>query len=349
MQRGSSYLADMSIHWHILGRAGADNALHVVVDSGQARASLLFDCGEGCLDDLRSSEVQAIDHLAFSHFHMDHVSGFDGFFRRNYNRPDLPVSVWGPTETIERMEHRFRGFVWNLHADQPGEWIVREIGEDRIGTARFLTHEAFRCRRQPDRPYRSPIVHEASFWHLEAQALPHGSIPSIAYRVVEAPRRNIDPAAMHRQGYLPGAWLKKVVDEEEGDEETLVEVAGRLVKVGEIRQDLLVTTPGASIAWLTDFRVEPGSREWAGLVAWLRGTTTLVCECQYRAADASLASKNAHMTADHVGRLAAEAGVGRLVLQHLSRRYGMIDWIAMRDEARAFFPRAELPAEWELR
>lgn len=339
----------MSIEWRILGRAGADNALHVVVDSGQARESLLFDCGEGCLDGLRASEVQAVDHIAFSHFHMDHVSGFDGFFRQNYNRPDVPVSVWGPPETIGRMGHRFQSFVWNLHADQPGEWIVREIGPETIGSARFFTSEAFACHRQPDRPYPVPVVQQASFWRLEARALPHGSIPSMAYRVVESPRRNIDPLALHRCGYLPGPWLKEVVDEAEGDEANLVEVAGRAVRVGEIRQELLVTTPGASVAWLTDFRVEPGSREWDDLVAWLRGTTTLVCECQYRASDAALAVKNAHMTADLAGRLAAEAGAGGLVLQHLSRRYRTDDWIAMRDEARAFFPRAELPAEWELR
>ena len=83
----------MAIEWQILGRAGADNALHVVVDSGQSRESFLFDCGEGVLDSLRPGEVQSVAYLAFSHFHMDHVSGFDGFFRLNYNRPDAPVTV----------------------------------------------------------------------------------------------------------------------------------------------------------------------------------------------------------------------------------------------------------------
>jgi ribonuclease Z len=81
----------MSIEWQILGRAGADNALHVTVDSGQSRESVLFDCGEGVLDSLRPAGVQAVAHLGFSHFHMDHVAGFDGFFRLNYNRPDAPV------------------------------------------------------------------------------------------------------------------------------------------------------------------------------------------------------------------------------------------------------------------
>ncbi len=338
----------MSIEWQVLGRAGADNALHVVVDSGQSRESLLFDCGERCLDGLRASEIQAVAHLGFSHFHMDHVAGFDGFFRLNYNRPDVPVEVWGPPGTVGIMEHRFLGFVWNLHAEQPGEWIVHEIGQEEIGAARFLAREAFAAQRQPNRPYLPPIVHRAAGWRLEARLLPHGSIGSVAYRVVESPRRNIDPAALRNYGYPPGPWLKDVANEQE-DESALVEVGGRSVKVGELRRALVVTSPGASIAWLTDFRAEPRTEEWAELVEWLSGTTTLVCECQYRAADAALAAKNAHMTADLVGRLAAEAGVGRLVLQHLSRRYTKAEWLEIRDEAKAVFPRTELPPEWNLR
>jgi len=337
----------MAIEWRVLGRAGADNALHVTIDSGRSRESFLFDCGEGVLDDLRPAEVQAVAHLCFSHFHMDHVAGFDGFFRHNYNRPDAPVNVWGPTGTIPLMEHRFQGFVWNLHADQHGEWIVREIGGETIGKASFLTREAFLAHRHPDRPYVAPVVERTGGWRLEARLLPHGSIASVAYRLVEAPKRNIDPAAMRNYNYVPGPWLKDVADETE-DEAVLVEVGGRSMRVGELRRELLVTTPGASIAWLTDFRVEPGTAEWSGLVAWLTGTTTLVCECQYLSADAALAAKNGHMTADLVGRLATEAGVGHLVLQHLSRRYSSKEWLAMREEARVAFPRAELPPEWAL-
>jgi ribonuclease Z len=340
----------MAIEWQILGRAGADNALHVVVDSGQSRESFLFDCGEGVLDSLRPGEVQSVAYLAFSHFHMDHVSGFDGFFRLNYNRPDAPVTVWGPAGTMDLMGHRFRGFVWNLHADQPGEWIVREIGPTSLSTSRFLAREAFTPpHRQPDQPRNGALLQQGRSWRLEGRLLPHGSIDSVAYRLIEAPRQNIDPAAMQRHNYLPGPWLRRIIEAAETEEESLVEIAGQSLRVGELRRELLVTSPGASLAYLTDFRVEPGTPAWEELVTWLTGTTTLVCECQYRAADIVLARQNAHMTADLVGRLAAEAGVGRLVLQHLSRRYSSEDWSEMRDEAAQFFPGTVLPPEWGLR
>jgi ribonuclease Z len=86
----------MSINFRVLGAAGSDNALFVQVDSGQAVERLLFDCGDGCLSQLSFGEIQAIDHLLFSHLHMDHVGGFDSFFRCTFDRNTKPNQIWGP-------------------------------------------------------------------------------------------------------------------------------------------------------------------------------------------------------------------------------------------------------------
>lgn len=71
----------MGIHHQVLGEPGRDNALLARVGTGQATHRLLFDCGEGCLSALSAAEVRAIDALFFSHLHIDHVAGFDGFLR----------------------------------------------------------------------------------------------------------------------------------------------------------------------------------------------------------------------------------------------------------------------------
>ena len=86
---------NMSINYQILGQPGRDNALFVEVNTGQSIHRLQFDCGEACLRDLPVSQIQAIDALLFSHFHIDHVAGFDSFLRSNYDRADRPVSIWG--------------------------------------------------------------------------------------------------------------------------------------------------------------------------------------------------------------------------------------------------------------
>lgn len=339
----------MAIEWQVLGQAGSDNALFITVDSGQSRESLLFDCGEGCLRDLRISAIQSVAHLFFSHFHMDHVSGFDTFFRHNYNKPDAPIQVWGPPGTIEVMWHRFRGFSWNLHADQPGEWLVKEISPGRLSTAGFFTREAFASIHQkPERPLDGPVLYQSADWHLESRLLPHGSIPSAAYRIVEEPRKNINPEALRSLELIPGAWLKDLADPGVPDSRT-VELIGQTLPLGELRAMLLTTTPGESLAYLTDFRIEPDTKAWDDLVKWLEGTTLLVCECHYRETDTPLAIQHSHMTANLVGRLASEAGVGRLVLQHFSRRYSTEERNALLDEVRSCFPRTEHPPGWSNR
>ena len=105
----------MSITFRVLGQVGRDNSLLVQVDSGHAIESLLFDCGEECLSELSIAEIQSIDHLFFSHLHMDHVGGFDSFFRCNFDRATKPNQIWGPPETARVLQHRFQGFLWNLH------------------------------------------------------------------------------------------------------------------------------------------------------------------------------------------------------------------------------------------
>ena len=80
----------VAITFQVLGQPGRDNALFVKVDTGQHLTRLLFDCGDGCPHALPFADVLATDHLFFSHLHMDHVGGFDAFFRANHNRDTRP-------------------------------------------------------------------------------------------------------------------------------------------------------------------------------------------------------------------------------------------------------------------
>src|SRR5215475_13860300 len=133
----------MSLTFRVLGTAGNDNALLVHVDSGQAVERLLFDCGEGCLSELALADIQAIDHLFFSHLHMDHVGGFDTFFRCTFGRDTKPNQVWGPPETARILQHRFQGFLWNLHEQMSGTWRVTDVSPEETRTVRFELQEAF--------------------------------------------------------------------------------------------------------------------------------------------------------------------------------------------------------------
>lgn len=338
----------MSIRGKLLGHPGADNAMLATVDTGQSQHRILFDCGQGCLNPLRQADIQSIEHLCFSHFHMDHVSGFDSFFRHTYNRPEVPVQVWGPEQTIEVMGNRFRSFTWNLHKRQPGEWIVRELRHDTIFGARFRTREAFaEAHEMTARKYGNNLVFSTPAFRIEAMPLPHHTISSLAYRVVEADRVNINPEALKKSRLAPGKWLQAVTDTNSGAGQT-VEVDGQHLLIEKLREDLLTTSPGESIAYLTDFRIEPGSSEWQQVTDWLSGTDLLVVECQYHSRDHALAVRNGHMTASEVGKLAVESEVRQVMPMHLSRRYGREEWAKLLAEVKTHFAGAAFPEHWKV-
>jgi ribonuclease Z len=334
----------MSITVQVLGDPGRDNAVLMQQDSGQGVARLLFDCGDGCVSRLPVGTVQEIDHVFFSHFHMDHVAGFDAFFRCTYNRTARLNHLWGPPGSAEVLSHRFRGYLWNLHGGQAVSWFVHEIHEDRVRTTRFALDETFaRPHAESDTP-RQPVVLDAGEFTVEALAMDHGT-PSLAYVVREAARVNVDPAKLAALGLPPGPWLKRVRGPRAEDKETIT-VDGATHRVAELQDALVTTTPGESAAYLTDFLLDDAAQE--RLAAALRGVMTVVSECQYRHADLDLARRNYHMTATQVAETARHAGVGRLVLFHLSDRYTATEWLAILAEAKGIFPATSFPEAWGL-
>lgn len=334
----------MSLFHRVLGAAGRDNALLVTIDSGKAVHRLLFDCGDGCLNDLAFAEVQAVDHVFFSHFHMDHVGGFDTFFRCTYNRASKPNHAWGPPGSGAILQHRFQGYTWNLVANQQADWHVHDVHPERVESRRYTLAEAFATAHDAGtRAHAAPIVTAGDFT-VEALVMNHGT-PSIAYIVREAPRFNIDTARLASLGLAPGPWLKRVQGPRAAADAT-VEVGGGMRSVRELQDQLLTATSGAAIAYLTDFLLDEAAQE--RLSAALQGVGTVVCECQYRAADHELALRNFHMTTTQVATLAQRAAIGQLVLFHLSDRYRPDEWREMLAEARAIFPATVLPASWGL-
>lgn len=336
----------MAPHLTILGQPGGDNALFVSVNRGQRIHRLLFDCGEVGLATLPLTDVRGIDHLLLSHLHMDHIGGFDSLFRQTFSRgADRPMHVWGPSETARIIHHRLRGFLWNLTERLDGTWLVHDVGREQVTVTRYEAAEGFATAHPAgEAPRVGPII-AADDYTLEAIELDHGT-PCLGYLLREPPRRNVDPARLAALGLASGPWLR-AVRELRPDEPASVDVMGNSYPLAELRAALLSEAPGASLAYLTDFRLDAG--ELARLAKALRGVDTLVCEAQYRAADAELAALTRHLTAGQAGELAAACGAGDLVLIHVSERYARDELPAILAEAQAVFPRARLPEGWDKR
>lgn len=334
----------MSIEYSILGQPGRDNALLVNVDSGQKRHTLLFDCGDDCLRDREVREIQSIDAVFFSHFHIDHVAGFDSFLRCNFAREDQPVVVFGPRDTQRVISHRLQGVTWNLVSNAPGEFHVSSIDIEGIRTDAFLTREGFaQGHRIAEQPFHRTIVNNDDL-EVEAMILDHGT-PTIGYLVREKPRSNVNTQALKTLGLTPGPWLKLVKDFSFPDD-TEVEINSSNTRLGQIRKSLLVESAGASIAYLTDFSVDSASEQQ--LVEWLAGCQTLVCENNFRNSDRHLAQASRHLVSADVARIAANAQVGELIVFHISDRYTRDEWREQLAEVRADFPNAKFSESWQI-
>ena len=137
----------------VLGSPGNDNAVLCTLNAGENITRLLFDCGAGCLDTVRFRELQQIDAVLFSHFHMDHVAGFDGFVRANFAR-EKPVRLFGPAGSHAILQHRLQGFLWDLVDGTPGRFLVTEIRRELKAVCARAPDPALHSTAPPTKPRR---------------------------------------------------------------------------------------------------------------------------------------------------------------------------------------------------
>lgn len=332
----------MSLTCQILGNPFEDNALFVRIEPGERIHRILFDCGEKCLDPLRPATIQAIDHLCFSHYHLDHVGGFDRFLRFNYNREQQPVRLWGPRNSREVLHHRLQGVTWDLLGDQPGEWIVSEVTDTDITVSQFFPREAFAHSHSGEKLQSKGVLFTHQDYQVEARIMDH-RVPTLAYRISEPQQYNIDGDALAKSQLHPGPWLEKVRDQSmsEGHQ---IQIGEATYSLGELREELLITHSGESVAYATDLLYN--SSRIQSLVEMISGCDLFVCESTYASEDASLAAEHYHLTASQAAQIAANAKVSKLILIHISKRYMQQGKQKLLAEARKVFPETYFPVEW---
>ena len=324
----------------VLGPPAHDNALLVTADSGQHQTRLLLDCGAGVLDSLPISDLLSIDHLLFSHFHMDHVSGFDAFFRFNFDRTDRENHVWGPAGSIQVLGHRFQGYLWNLKAELRGVWHVHELDGTTIRSARFEACEGFETAHdEGERSSEAGLLFQTPEVEVRALALSHHGV-SLGYLLSEPQRLSVNKDALSEFGLKGGPWLNDL----KAGQAATVNVNGSELDAGDLRAKLLTPVPGDSLAYLSDFLLN--SAELDRLAPLLADVQTLYAEAQYAPEDAERAARNHHTTVLQVAELATRAQVGRLELLHLSRRYTPEDWKRWLTLAQEVHPNTAYPAHW---
>lgn len=331
-----------SVEYSVLGRAGRDNALFVRLNTGQKIIRLLFDCGADCLNDLPMAEVQAIDAVCFSHFHIDHIAGFDHLLRSTFDREDKPVAIFGPPDTARIISHRLQGVQWDRVEGSRGRFEVTEVHAGGLRTFEMRSEEGFGALHEAEPKDFSGILIDLPEAGVECVILDHGT-PVLGYLVRLKTRWAVDPERLKSTGLRPGPWLKIVKDASVGPE-GMVTVDSRQFSVGDLRSQLLMEKPGESLGYLTDFRITPETGD--ELIHRFHGCRTLLCENNFSDLDLDQAKRTFHMTSTEVAMLVEKIGPERLVLFHLSDRYTVGEWRELIGRIRNRFRPTYFPYEW---
>jgi ribonuclease Z len=158
---------------------------------------------------------------------------------------------------------------------------------------------------------------------LWAAPLVH-SVESWGYRVQEADGWRILPDRAKALG-LSGPDVGRLARDGE------ILVGGRRIR----REEVAEVKRGGSVAFVMDTAYCPGAVDLA------RDVDVLIAESTYLDSEAREARERGHMTATDAGRVAAEAGVKKLVLTHFSQRHPSVEPFVQ--EASAMF-RGEIVA-----
>jgi ribonuclease Z len=167
-------------------------------------------------------------------------------------------------------------------------------------------------------------------WRLDAFPVAHRGTESLGYLFQDAARQPLLPGRLGALG-VP-----------EGPERTAL-AHGRAVVLADGRQISLEMVQGPPVAG-AKLAVVGDVEEVASLIEPARGVDALVIEATFLERDAALARARGHLTAAAAGRLARHAGVGELLLTHISGRYKPEE---IAEEAGQFFSTVRVVADFD--
>ncbi|MGC9324402.1 MAG: MBL fold metallo-hydrolase [Desulfomonilia bacterium] len=284
------------------------------------RISLLFDCGR--IQGLANREVLSLNSIFISHMHMDHFIGMDQVLRIILHR-DQPIHVYGPEGITEKMLSKLRAYSWNLTRHYLLEVIIHEIGPFAVLTTHSPAHSGFEVSSQECRETDTHrIAHHPRFF-VDAAMLDH-NLACLCFVLKEPFHVNIRSDMIRKKGYRTGPWIGRFKEcVLSGCLEEAIRVpmlrGEQDLRVNELMDELILTSPGQKIAYITDIRYSPENIDRIQKIA--REPDVLFIEAYYLHECSDTAYEKGHLTAHQAGMIGKTLGAKRVVPMHVSPRY----------------------------
>jgi ribonuclease Z len=174
------------------------------------------------------------------------------------------------------------------------------------------------------------VLLEDEHFQLRAFPITHRGQGCFGFAFIERDRRPFLVERAEALGVPAGPIRRELV---QGRPVTLPD--GRLIAPDDV---LGPVQTGAKLVYVGDV----GRTD--NLLDEVAGATTLVIEATYLEEEADMARKFGHLTAARAAQLARDAGVGTLVLNHVSRRYTVRQVL---DEARQYFDHVHVARDFD--
>jgi ribonuclease Z len=275
-----------------------------VVLRGEHR--FLIDAGEGTQRQILSSGLgfKRLDRILITHGHLDHILGLGGL-----------ISTFVRWEAMDK--------------------ILIVGGKSALGRIKDLLFGVVLKGNYPPvditlDPLKEGLIFDEGEFTVHAFPVYHRTPDCFGFVFEERARRPFLPEKAEILKIPPGPWRGELV---RGESVTLPD--GR-----EIQPDMVLGEehPGTKLVHVGD------AGRTDNLLEVAKGADALVIEATYLEEEKELAEQFGHLTARQAAQLALDAGVGTLILTHISRRY----WAEqVLEEARETFPRVFVARDFD--
>lgn len=266
----------------------------------------LIDCGEGTQRQLLKSGLgfRKLDRILITHGHLDHILGLAGLLST--------FSRWDVSHTVDIFA---------------GSWALSRIRDLILGVV-LRGHRSNLWVNFTE--LRPGVIFENDTLEVRAFPVVHRGPDSFGFSFEEKARRPFLAEKAEALGVPFGPERSRLVRGE-----TVILDDGRTIEPDDV---LGPPEHGTKLVYVGDVdNVEP-------LHGIVQDADALIIEATYTEDDADLAAEHGHITARQAAELARDAGVGRLYLNHLSRRYHGAEVEA---EARQYFPHAMVANDFD--